>query len=253
MYLTAALVASGRVSEAHGPVRDLRAALSASTDRVARARALTSLIDVAHGSDPATAAADLVSYTALAEDVGAPSLLATASHYSGLHALAHDPPDAPAALAYFRRASDLAREASDLNIEGRSLFGSMVATTLLDRPEDDPAGRRNVTDLHRAAVIRFRDTRSPVMLVPALDTIAWWFAVNRENEPAGVLYGYLEANHGPFAYIPIQRMRQAGLNTIRQLPGREAWMARGAAMNADELFAFTLAHLPEQPTAREQQ
>jgi len=247
-YLTVALCASGRATEAGDTVVNLRAACSAATDPIARARALTSLIDVALGSDSTTVAADLASYTALAEDVGAPSLLAAASYYKGMQALVHDPPDALAALAFLRRASDLAVQAGDLNIQGRSIFGSMMATTLLGGVADGPADQRHVADFQRAALIRFHDTRSPVMLVQALDAIAWWLALNRQDEPAAVIYGHLD-NHRPFAFLPIQRMREAGLGMVRGLPAADAWMTRGAAMNADEVFAFTVAHLPERPTA----
>jgi hypothetical protein len=71
-YLAAALFASDRASEASGAVlRNLRAACTATTDPIARARALAALIDGAHGTDPAPAAADLASFIALAEEVGA--------------------------------------------------------------------------------------------------------------------------------------------------------------------------------------
>ena len=54
-YLAAALGASGRASEASGAVlRNLRAACTATTEPVAHARALTSLIDTAHGERPGT-------------------------------------------------------------------------------------------------------------------------------------------------------------------------------------------------------
>ena len=243
-YLAAALGASGRASEASGAVlRNLRAACNATTEPVARARALTALIDTAHGSDPTPAAADLASYIALAEDLGAPSLLAMASLCRGMHWLAQDPSDAQAALDSFRHAFDLAREASDLNIEGRSVFGTMIATTLLASRHDPDDG--HVTDLQRAALIRFHSTQSPVMLALTIDTVAYRFAVTGRNEVAAVIYGHLNAHHRPFGYIPIQRMRHDGLDMMRGASGAPGWMARGAAMNADELFAFALDHLPE--------
>ena len=253
-YLAAALGASGRASETSGDgvLRNLRAACTATAEPVARARALTSLIDSAHGGDPAPASADLAVYIALADDLGAPSLLAIGSLYHGFDCLAQDTSDAQAALVSFRRAFDLAREAGDLNVENRSVFGSMIATTLLADRLDDPDDG-HVTNLQRAALIRYRNTQSPVLLVPTIDAVAYRFAVTGRTEGAAVIYGHLDAHHRPFAFIPIQRMRHTGLELVRGVSGAAAWMARGAAMNADELFTFTLDHLPEPAPSQEQE
>jgi hypothetical protein len=40
---------------------------------------------------------------------------------------------------------------------------------------------------------------------------------------------------------------------VRDFSGAPAWMARGAAMNADELFTFTLDHLPEPVRSHERE
>jgi len=152
----------------------------------------------------------------------------------------------------FRRAFDLAREAGDLNVENRSVFGSMIATTLLADRRDQPDDG-HVTSLQRAALIRFHDTRSPVLLVPTIDAVAYRFAVTGRNEVAAVLYGHLDAHHRPFASIPIQRMRHTGLEMVRGVSEAAASMARGAAMNTSELFTFTLDHLPEPAPSQEQE
>ena len=57
----------------------------------------------------------------------------------------------------------------------------------------------------------------------------------------------------PSDYIPIQRMRHNGLELVRGVSGAAGWMARGAAMNADELFTFTLDHLPEPARSQERE
>ena len=145
---------------------------------MARARALTSLMVFAVGSDLAPVARDLADYTALAEQVGAPSMLAAANEYRGQIRLAQEPPEAHGALGFFRSAFDLARKVGYLNIEGRSLFGLMMATTLLHGVDRAASHGSDVTDLHRAALLRFHDTRSPVLLGQVIDTVAWWFAVN---------------------------------------------------------------------------
>ena len=159
--------------------------------------------------------------------------------------------DAHGALGFFRSAFDLARKVGDLNIEGRSLFGLMLATTLLHAPNSAAIPHESdVTDVHRGALLRFHDTRSPVILGQVIDTVAWWFAVNGNDEAAAVVYGYLDARHPPFDFIPVRRMRRDGLRIVRGVAGADEWMARGAAMDAEEVFDFTLAQLPEQPPDR---
>ena len=126
-----------------------------------------------------------------------------------------------------------------------------MATTLLHGVDREASHGPDVTDLHRAALIRFHDTRSPVPLGQAFDdVVAWWFAVTGNDEAAAVVYGYLDARHPPFAFVAVQRMRREGLRIVRGLAGADEWMARGAAMDAEEVFAFTLAQLPEQPPDR---
>ena len=250
-FLLLAYLALGRASEAREPARHLRVACSASTDPMARARAFSSLMEVALGTDLALVERDLADYTALAEQVGAPSMLATANHYRGQIRLAHDPPDAQGALGFYRSAFDLARKVGDLNIQGRSLFGSMMATTLLHGVDGEASHGSDVTDVHRAALLQlFHDIRLPILLGQAIDVVAWWFAVTGNDEAAAVVYGYLDAHHPPFAFIAVQRMRRDGLRIVRGLVGADEWMGRGAAMDAEEVFAFTLAHLPEQPPDR---
>ena len=249
-FLPLAYLALGRASEARESARHLRVACPASTDPVASARAFSSLMEVAVGSDLVLVEDDLAEYTALAERVGAPSMLATANQYRGQISLAQDPPDIQGALDFYRSAFDLAREIFDLNIQGRSLLGLMIATTLLHGVDGDASHCSNVTDLHRGALIWFHDARSPIQLGQAIDVVAWWFAMNGNDEAAAVVYAHLDAHHPPFDFVAVQRMRRDGLRIVRALPGADKWMARGAAMDAEEVFAFTLAHLPEQPPAR---
>jgi hypothetical protein len=107
--------------------------------------------------------------------------------------------------------------------------------------------------MQRAALIRCRNTQSPVLLTPTIDAVAYRFAVTDRTEAAAVIYGHLEAHHRPFGFIPIQRMRHNGLELMRGVSGAAGWMARGEAMNADELFTFTLDHLPEPARSQEQE
>jgi uncharacterized membrane protein len=68
-------------------------------------------------------------------------------------------------------------------------------------------------------------------------------ARNDAIEAAATIAGYLEANHSGFGRaVPAV---EAMLKTVRQHIHGDEWMARGAAMDRDQMVAFVVALLPQ--------
>lgn len=231
-----AYLGSGRGALAQEPARYADLAAATNPDPFAQSWSHIAQIEAALGGDIPTLVGRVARYAAWAGKVGSPSLLARAAFYQGMiKQFAQHPPDHETALVYYQDGLDLCRKACDINNEGKNLLGVVSAATRLQRTE--------AAKVSREALSRLHDNRHWSVLWPALDIVARWFAAIGNAEGAGVVYGHLDVHHPPWDNVPMSRARTRGLEVVRQHPGVERFMARGAAMGPDEVVNFVLDHL----------
>lgn len=228
-----AYLASGRGTQAEQSVRHAQAAAASNPDPFSQASALVGLLDSAFESDVAAVGGHVIRYTEWASKIGAPSLLAWAAYYKGREQLwVHNPPDVQGALATYREGLDRARKAGDIRNENLMLNAVVWAATSRQTAE--------ATEACREAITRFHDTRTWLLLWPVLVAMSSWFETTGNIEPAAVIYGHLDAHHPPYSEVD-GRLR--GLQLVHQHPRADQLMARGAAMDRDQLVAFVLEQL----------
>jgi hypothetical protein len=240
-WIINAHVASGRGEGTVEPARRLASIEPEISDPVARWVAVTALIESGLANDR-TAVRQLVErLTALADQIGAPSILSETARYRALCAIyAQDPRDPQYALTASQEGLALARTARDPNAEGINFTMLAFAATALHTSD--------ASEICRGAITRLYDLRFWNVLWLVIETTAGSFATAGSLEEAAVLYGHLEAHRPPWGIPAVRRARERGLDRVRQLPQLDALMARGAAMNRDQLVSYTLVHLDVQPS-----
>jgi predicted ATPase/class 3 adenylate cyclase len=231
-------VSAGRGSGTAEPARHLAAIEPRLSEPVARWAAITELIESGLANDRGAVPKLVDRLSALATQIGAPSILSETARYRALSALyAQEPRDARAAFAACQEGLALARSVHDLAAESINLSALAFAVTALHTPD---AGH-----ICRDAIIRLYDLRFWNVLWLVIETAAGSLAGAGRRDEAAVVYGHLEAHRPPWGIPGVRRARERGLDRIRDVPQRDELMARGAVMDRDQLVAYVvdlLAH-----------
>jgi hypothetical protein len=233
-WIVKALVAAGRGAEAVEPVRHLAIAGPLNSDRVAQWMAMAPVIEFDVANEPASLPSDIVRLASLADMIGSPSILSETASYRGSSALYADPPDTQAAHAAFQDGLVLARTAGDVIAECRNLSGLARSATALDAPD--------ARQICRDAITRLYETRFWNVLTLVFEVVAGSFAAAQQLEPAAILYGYLQL-HPPWPFPGAERARLSGIEAVRQHPHADELLARGAAMDRDQVVQYALEQL----------
>jgi hypothetical protein len=70
--------------------------------------------------------------------------------------------------------------------------------------------------------------------------VACWFALGGDVDDAAIIYGHLDAHHLPYSDIDRE---DRGRQSLHRHPGVDDLMARGAAMDREQLLTFVLDRL----------
>jgi predicted ATPase len=227
---------SGRAGAAANAAQHLAMIEPALSDPFAGWQAVTGLIENAMANDRGSVPKLVDRLAERAGHVGAPSLSAQTSFYRALSALfAEDPRDPERAFAAAQDGLELARSFGDPSTECANLLPLAMAAVVLRRPD----GRA----ICRDAIARCYDVRMWHVVWLLIETAAGFFAAGGNFQEAAVLYGHLETHRPPFGMPGARRARQRGLDRLRQFAEADVLMAQGAAMDRDELIAYTVDSL----------
>lgn len=194
---------------------------------------------VADGS-PSAMAATVARGRRLAAPLSHPVLDAMAAWATG-HAEGHAG-RSPEAMAHFRHALELAACAGNLYWEGWATHSIGLLAAKVPGLDAAPALQRA---LARGDAMGFR-----LGLWTTLEAVALCFADADRLEPAAVVLGHLEAHdihhrgkgYGVGTFV---ERRANVLGRLRTMAESERWMARGAALNREELVDVALRALDD--------
>ena len=225
--------ASGALTQAHNDVRSASVAVADNPDLFVQWCVLSEVVDVAFDTDLAAVAGLVTRLASLADQIGAPSLRARTAFYQGRQKIwADDPSDAEAALACYRKGLELAHDVGDITNVNVNLVGIVFADTTLLVPG---AGRSC-----KEAVDHFYASKHWSALWLALPAITTWWKATGNLDAVAVICGHIDAHHPPWSdAVAYRRSPQA----VCHPPGVDQLMARGAAMDRDQLVAFVLDQL----------
>ena len=233
--LVLACLAAGKPTEAKDAARRCVPPAETTQDRFAAAWCYAHLVVADFATEVAAVPVHLARFASLAEQIGAPSLLAFAAFFEGRMKLwLEQPADLDGALACYRRGIEWARSARDVAHENWNLLGVVFAEASRGSPE--------LGDVFREAITRFYDTRDWVVTGVALIPLASWFETTGNAEAATVIYGHLVAHRAPYRDID---GRLQSLRAPREHPDGAHLVAQGAAMDREQLVAFALEQLTE--------
>ena len=230
-------LASGASASASTSAANAMAAAANGADPFGQAWALSVMIEAELSGDRAAGVDRVADLPALADRVGAPSLLARASYHCGQQHLndtgAMDP---RAARDDYSHGVALAQGVGDVFMEQMNQYGVVEATTALRAQESSRVGVDALT--------AFRATRNWLGIWALLNDLAEWLAFVGDREAAATIYGHLEAHHHPPWDAPAVRQRRStGLATVRTDSHVAQWMAHGAGMDRDGIVEYTIARL----------
>ena len=206
-------------------------------DPFAQASALSAVIESALSTNRSKVGQSVAQLRALARQVGAPSLLASASYHEGQeHLNGREDPDPRTAWHHFRHGLALATSVDDVFMEQLNLYGVVDAATALRAPEASRVGLDALT--------RFYGTRNWTGIWALLNVLAEWLVSEEKAEAAGVIYGHLEAHqHRPWDNQVVRQRRLNGLAAMSEYSYSRRWMARGAGLGRDALVTYVIAQL----------
>jgi predicted ATPase/class 3 adenylate cyclase len=235
-YLIMGQLASGRGGAAVEPARHLAMIEPALEDPVSGWHAVDGLFQNALANDRGSVPALVDRLTQRARQIGAPYFISQTAYRRALSALyAEDPRDPERAFTAAGEGLELARTTGDPGPEGNNLSALAFAAIALRRPDAEA--------ICRDAMTRLYELRYWLHLWMLIETVAHLLAASGKLEEAAVIYGHLEAHRAPWAVPAVVRARQRGLDRVRQLADYRVPMARGTAMNPQELVAYTLDRL----------
>lgn len=215
-----------------------RVAAAASTDRFVRCWVLSAVVEAALGTHDVARADLLTSLASLTDTIGSPSLRARTTLYQGWEQQSRGRSGAEAALACYRKALDQARQAGDVINANVSRLFAVRAGLSLQVPEAGQACR--------AAMTLFHDTRHWTALWLTVGAVARWWQVAGMLDRVAVIYGHMNVHHPP--YHEFDGLLRRNLAVVGEQPGAGELMARGAAMDRDQLVTYVLDHLPPDVT-----
>jgi hypothetical protein len=166
--------------------------------------------------------------------VGAPSLLAPASFFAALHLLSRDPVDVAATERYLASATEHASRAQDAVWEIQALNVSAQAAVRFRSPD--------ATDACRRVIDRAYDTRFWVIVAQAAPVALAALAANGCHEAAATIVGALE-RHFPARNPLAREICDQYIAEAEQREGSAAAIAKGAAMDRDQMVHFILDEL----------
>ncbi len=229
-------VASGRRIQAQEDARHAQVAAAHDPDLFVEWWVLFAIIEVAFYNGLAAVPDLLTRLTAVSATIGAPSLRARSLFCQGRQRMWADAvPDIEGALSCYREGLAVARETNDLSAENLNMIGIMYAETRLREP--------NAGETCREALKGYRDTRHWTVFWLALGAVTWWWRTTGKLEALAVVCGHVDAHH------PVWRDSDAHheeLQAAHRHPDADDLMARGAAMDRDQLVAFVVDQLAMQ-------
>jgi predicted ATPase/DNA-binding SARP family transcriptional activator len=223
---------TGRVHQAQHAARHALVTAEVNPDPLVKWWILLALVVLALRADRAAVHGLVSRLTALSDRIGAPSLRARAVYCRGrLKLSADNPPDVEAAQACFRSGLELARSVGDVVNLHLNMYGTVLASLTHRTPG---AGRAAME-----AVAKFYDRRHWSIIWLTLGSLTSWWQTNGNFDAAAVICGHIDAHHPPWSDTGAYTDHQS----VRQHAGADRLMARGAAMNADQLVTFALGQL----------
>jgi predicted ATPase/DNA-binding SARP family transcriptional activator len=223
---------TGRVHQAQHAARHARVTAEVNPDPLVKWWILLALVVPALRADRAAVHGLVSRLTALSDRIGAPSLRARAVYCRGrLKLSADNPPDVEAARACFRSGLELARSVGDVVNLHLNMYGTVLASLTHRTPG---AGRAAME-----AVAQFYDRRHWSIIWLTLGSLTSWWQTTGNFDAAAVICGHIDAHHPPWSDTGAYTDHQS----VRRHAGADRLMARGAAMNADQLVTFALGQL----------
>lgn len=219
-----ALWASGRRSEAGSHIAALDASLP-HLDPWTRYHATRALFVHSSGAEFEQRAASLA---ALAEQFGAPSLIASARYYQGQAKLNSSDPDHASAVAPHQEGIQLAMSVGAHLAESQNLVGLLEAKRMM--------GASDTVEVCAAAMRRLYDLRYWLYLWRVVDTAASVLASAGRLDAAAAVIGYLDANVPPWRTEPRRSTRAA----VMARPGAPVHLERARVMGRDELVRYVI-------------
>ena len=160
--------------------------------------------------------------------------MAEAAWYRGRYLMwIHEPPDPQGALLAYEEGLDIARSAGDQWHENSLLVGLAYVYTAL--------GSSHAPDACRDALTRLRARREWGMLSVLLVAVTSWFAAKGNPTAAAVTAGFVRRSN-VYWWDVERRLEELGIDRD---PAAVSYMARGAAMNGDEIVQYVLSELEE--------
>lgn len=229
---------SGRVTDAWSTLQRWALMSDPDDEPFDAAWACVTLVGFAQLCEPAMVAELVARARRITADLRNPCLIGMVAWASGIAEVLQGRFDE--AIAHYREAVRLASSVGDRYFEGFALSAIAMVTV---RVRDDDAA-----DALRQAISALYEARTWMLLYGILITAAVHLAWNGANEPAAVLFGWLDARdlHPPdpaFAKGALTRTRQEFIVDLENNPQGSAWLAEGAQLDADAIVQYALRTL----------
>ncbi len=226
--------ALGRQAADPDSFRGAEAVMARVTSPFEHSRLVRALLEGNFFMDHSRAGALLSELTALADRVGAPSLLAEAAFFRGRYLMwIKEPSDPDGALRSYEQGLDLARTAGDRWLEIWLLVGVAITSSAL-------GSQRARTAWHEALSCLCASREWWGLSLP-LSGVTSWFAANGNPTAAAVTAGYLELSRESWKEVD-ERLQALGFDRD---PAAASAMTRGAGMDVDAIIAYVLRELEE--------
>jgi hypothetical protein len=168
--------------------------------------------------------------------VPCPSLRANAALFEGHELMDRDPPEPRAALEAYQRAVTLTDQVDDVSLGGSARRAVALAITYQSADED-------AVRACFSALRWLHDKRNWYRIWQTMESAALVLATRGDVEGAAIVLGHLEAQHAPYGREASFGFRTRALSLARGDPRANAWMARGAIIERDQLVTYALERL----------
>jgi hypothetical protein len=130
---------------------------------------------------------------------------------------------------------ELAVRTGNLLLEELTLLSLAMLAAMIDSDDANPS--------FHDALTRLLATRTWALVWVVMEALALYWARVGRDEPAAVLLGHLEANH--IRYAQFVEQRRDAVAALRDRSDAEDHLARGAALERDQLVAYALDQLAD--------